>query len=404
MPLPFAIWCASCDNAGIEQYPHPPLRCHYVEDKNLKTGVYNYFVTQTVLYMSELQISLLGIGIAVIVAVYLYNFWLQRQYQRKFGAAFKQQHGDALYHDIASKNLDTLLDGSDPSQHFQADKVRVNVPDEVCSLLDEATDYIVEVFPISLSNSNALAPLWQRRFDFGKNVNACGQNTATAGWEKVISESHVTYSAFRLGLQLANRSGAVSAARLSDFRDLARELGANLQADIIVPDVDEAISRALLLDTFCAEVDQMIGINLLPNGGITLAASEVAQVMQPLGMVLQADGAFHLLDGRGYTLYSLCNIDATPFQHHTFNHMRVKGLTLLLDVPRVEQPAKRFDEMVDLARRLAQELGAMVVDDHRVFLSEASLAQIREQITAIESRMLSADIQPGSAQARRLFA
>jgi FtsZ-interacting cell division protein ZipA len=171
-----------------------------------------------------------------------------------------------------------------------------------------------------------------------------------------------------------------------------------------VPDLDEAATRALQLDAFCAEVDQMIGINLLPNGGITVAASEVARVAQNLEMSLQADGAFHLLDTRGYTLYSLCNIDATPFQHHTFNHMRVKGLTLLLDVPRVLLPVQRFDEMVVLARRLAQDLAAAVVDDHRMVLSDASLARIHGQIAAIEARMLSADIQPGSARARRLFA
>ena len=214
----------------------------------------------------------------------------------------------------------------------------------------------------------------------------------------------MSYSAFRLGMQLADRSGAASAVRLSDFRDLAREIGANLQADLTVPDVEDAVLRAVQLDAFCAEVDQMIGINLLPNGGITLAASEVAQASGQLGMSLQADGAFHLLDTRGYTLYSLCNIDSTPFQHHTFNHMRVKGLTLLLDVPRVEHPANRFDDMVVLARQLAKELGATVVDDHRVILGDTSLAQIREQISAIESRMLAAGIQPGSSQARRLFA
>ena len=353
--------------------------------------------------MSELQISLLGIGIAVIVAVYLYNFWLQRQYQRRFGDAFKQQE-DVLYNAVAQKNLDALMEVAEPVQLSPTEKPRVNAPDEVCNLLDEATDYIVEVIPISMARADALASLWQRRFDFGKNVNACGQNAVTGNWEKVIADSHASYSAFRLGLQLANRSGAASTARLSDFRDLAREIGMHLQAEMTVPDVDDAATRALQLDTFCAEVDQMIGINLLPNGEITLSASEVAQVAQNMGMNLQADGAFHLLDARGFTLYSLCNLDTTPFQHHTFNHMRVKGLTLLLDVPRVEQPAQRFDDMVVLARRLAQDLGAAVVDDHRVILSDASLAQIREQITAIESRMMSGDMPPGSARARRLFA
>lgn len=353
--------------------------------------------------MSELQISLLGIGAAVIVAVYLYNLWLQQQYQRKFGSAFKPQE-DVLYQGGASKNRDTLMEDFESDNHLPTDKVKVNVQDEVCLLLDETTDYIVEIYPIGLASSDALGPLWQRRFDFGKNVNACGLNTATGKWEKVIADSPLTYNVFKLSLQLANRSGAVSAARLSDFRDLVHDIGLHLQADTTVPNVSDAATRALQLDAFCAEVDQMIGINLLPNGDITLSANEVSQATKTRGMNLQADGAFHLLDARGFTLYSLCNVDTTPFQHHTFNHMRVKGLTLLLDVPRVEHPAERFDEMVVLARGLAKELGATVVDDYRVPLSDSSLAKIREQIVAIEDRMLIGDIEPGSARARRLFA
>jgi hypothetical protein len=353
--------------------------------------------------MSELQISLLGIGVAVIVAVYLYNFWLQRQYQRRYGDAFKQ-HEDVLYHGVSSSDPEILAEEVMPAPKIHAEKSRVNAPDEVCSLLDEMTDYVVEIFPVGLVSADALELLWERRFDFGKNVNACGLNVITNSWEKVIAESHVTYSAFRLGLQLANRSGAVTAARLSDFRDLAREIGEHLQAEMTVPEVEYAAARALQLDAFCAEVDQMIGINLLPNGGITVAANEIAQVVEQLGMSLQADGGFHLLDTRGFTLYSLCNVEGTPFQHHTFNHMRVKGLTLLLDVPRVENPVLRFDEMAELARHLAKELGASLVDDHRVVLGAASIAQIREQVAAIDARMHLGDIQPGGARARRLFA
>lgn len=352
--------------------------------------------------MSELQISLLGIGAAVIVVVYLYNFWLQRQYQRRYGDTFKK-HEDALYHNIASEHLETLLEESEPVHKTSVEKTRANAQDEACNLLDEMSDYIVEIFPIGLVNADALEALWERRFDFGKNVNACGQNVTTGNWEKVIADSHVTYSAFKLGLQLANRSGAVTAARLSDFRDLAREIAAHLQAETTIPEVEQAAARALQLDTFCAEVDQMIGINLLPNGGITLGANEVAQVAQQHGMKLQADGTFHLLDTRGYTLYSLCNVESTPFQHHTFNHMRVKGLTLLLDVPRIEKPVQQFDEMVALARDLSVALGASLVDDHRVVLGDVSIAQIRAQVAAIDTRMQLGDIQPGSARARRLF-
>ncbi len=352
--------------------------------------------------MSDLQISLLGIGVAVIVAVYLYNLWLERQYKRHYGDAFRRRE-DALYHGTQSAHFETLTEVVETAKPAPAEKVRGNVANEACELLDEATDFIVEIYPIGLVGADALQPLWQRRFDFGKNVNACGLLAESGSWEKVIAESHVTYSAFRMGLQLSNRSGAVNLARLSDFSDLAREIGAQLQADFTIPDAEEAAARAIELDAFCAELDQMIGLNLLPNGEITLGANEVAEVMQAAGMKLQADGAFHLPDAQGHTIFSVCNVENNPFQHHTFNHMRVKGLTLLLDVPRVEHPVRRFDEMVTFANMLGKELGATVVDDHKAILKESGLAQIREQIELIETRMQAANIEPGSAQARRLF-
>lgn len=354
--------------------------------------------------MSELQISLLAIGIVVVVAVYAYSFWQQRQYRRHFGVAFKPQREDALYHNTAKESAPATLDNAATEPLFPHDGVRTNAADEACMLLDDSTDYIAEIFPERPSSAEALAPLWLRRFDFGKSVNACGQNTATGGWEKVISESSLIYSAFRLGVQLSNRSGAVSKAKLQEFSDIAWSIGEHLHAEVQLPDVSAAAQRAQELDAFCAEVDQMIGLNLLPAGERPLAGSEIARAAELHGLSLQADGAFHLLDTRGLTLFILSNYDNIPFQHHTLNQMRVTGLTLLLDVPRVELPVQHFDEMVGLARSLASELRATVVDDHQVMLKDAALAQIREQIFAIEKRMLSGDVIPGSAQARRLFA
>src|ERR1035437_4720293 len=53
--------------------------------------------------MSELQAALLMIGFGVIVAVYVFGWWQQRRYRRKFGAAFKASHADALYQESGAK-------------------------------------------------------------------------------------------------------------------------------------------------------------------------------------------------------------------------------------------------------------------------------------------------------------
>ena len=371
--------------------------------------------------MSELQVSLLIIGIAVVTAVYGYNWWQQRQYRRRFGAAFQPPREDALYHGatdklateksvdelLAEPAADTLAEEMEhalPIAPLPGEPLRAQQADGVCALLDAATDYITVLSLKSHENARALAPLWQQRFDFGKNVHACGLNVASGTWEKVVAESPLSYSGFKLALQLADRSGAVNETRLADFRDLVRTIAAQLHAEAELPDVASASARALELDSFCAEVDQMIGLNILPNGERKFSGNEIASVAELHGMSLQADGAFHLLDAHGNTLFSLSNYDNVPFQHHTLGQMWVSGLTLLLDVPRVEQPTRSFDEMAVLARQLAMDLRAALVDDHRIALGESGIAQIREQAAAIESRMLSGDITPGGAQARRLFA
>ena len=358
--------------------------------------------------MSELQISLLGIGAVVIVAVYGYSAWQQRQYRRKFGAVFKPQHADALYGNAGQSPAAEQASDSDPlqdeiEQELVAEKPRTSAGDELCSALDTATDYIAVLSSDSPMNAAMLAPLWQQRFDFGKSVNVCGLNPATAAWERVVAESSLSYSSFRLALQLADRNGAVSETRLAGFHDLARGIAQQHQLDATLPDVAEAAARAQQLDAFCVEVDQLIGLNILPGGDRQLAGADIEMVAGMLGLTLEADGAFHLLDGRGHTLFTLASFDNVPFQHHGIKQMRVGGLSLLLDVPRVEQPTRRFEEMVALARRIGSELRASVVDDHRVTLSEAAIALIREQVATIEKKLLDYPITPGSAQARLLF-
>ena len=352
--------------------------------------------------MSELQIGLLSIGILLVAAVYLYGFWQQRGLRKKFGSAGRSSRED-IQHQSNIKAADALLD-EEVSALGNHEPQRATSGDEICGLIDAKTDYVVLIKLKAPLTSDAFAPLWEQRFDFGKAVNACGLNAGTGIWERLIPESIPAYSEFKIGLQLADRSGAVSDTRLTNFHDILRDISAQLNSEIVLPPIADAIKQAKALDEFCAEVDNLIGLNIMPGGDRLLFGSEIAQVAERRGLSLQSNGAFDLLSEHGLTLFSLGNMDGTPFQHHTLTQVRVKGLTLLLDVPRVESPSYRFDEMAILARDLAMDLRAGLVDDHRVSLGDTAIAQIREQVAAIEARMQAGKIVPGSALALRLFA
>lgn len=372
--------------------------------------------------MSELQVALLAIGFAAIVAVYAFGWWQQRQHRRKFGASFRASQADALYQESDAKPdertrqafspemvevvlNDAMHDGGDAAGMQPVEESgATTLLDESCALLDTCSDFIIELHLDEPGPPAVLDGLWQRKFDFGKPVHVCGLTLGAERWERAIAESKVLYARFRIALQLVDRGGAVSAAKLVEFRDLVLGLAKNIKADASVPDVNEIQRHAVELDQFCAEVDQMVGINLVPPGERLLSGKKIAQAAALQGMTLESDGAFHLLDARGRSLFTLINQDAKPFHVHTLEAFRTAGITLLLDVPRTLNPVAQFDLMTRIAHEFARELQTNLVDDHLVVLSDSGLALIRTRIAGIETKMRDNGIVPGSGQARRLFA
>jgi FtsZ-interacting cell division protein ZipA len=370
--------------------------------------------------MSELQASLLAIGFGVIVAVYAFGWWQQRHYRRKFGSAFKASQADALYQESGTRpagkvkqSASTAIADEIKDEAIIPDVAIAEVPDvalpaanlldDSCSLLNVRSDFLIELHLAEASPAAVLDGLWHRKFDFGKPVQVCGLTLGTKRWERAIAESHTLYERFRIALQLVDRSGAISAAKLADFRDLVLGISIRINADTTIPDIQETFQQAVDLDAICAEVDQMVGINLVPPGDRLIPATKIVQAAARQNMTLEADGAFHLLNAHKQSMFSLSNQNSVPFQQHTLGTFSTAGITLLLDVPRVENPGNQFDQMMHVARELAKELQVNVVDDHRVVLSDNGIALIRTQIAEVDAKMRTQDITPGSAQARRLF-
>lgn len=364
--------------------------------------------------MSELQTALLLIGVVVMVAVYGYGWWQQRRLSRKFGATFKANHADALYHaapaeSVVEHRLDEPVVVDEPPRMVveptavQAVNVVPSVLDESCALLDRRSDFMIELELAEPANGAVLDGFWQRKFDFGKAVHVCGLTLHTQRWERVIAEGQTLYVSLRVALQLVDRGGIISVTKLADFRDLVASLAKQIHAEIRVDDLPASHAQAVELDALCAEVDQMVGINLVPPRERLLLASRIAEAAAVQGMRLESDGAFHLFDEQGLSVFSLINQDNQPFLHHTLATASSAGITLLLDVPRVAEPAARFDAMTQVAHALARELQLNLVDDQRVVLRDSGLEHIRMQITAVENKMRANGLLPGSAQARRLF-
>ena len=79
------------------------------------------------------------------------------------------------------------------------------------------------------------------------------------------------------------------------------------------------------------------------------------------------------------------------------------GVVFILDVPRVADPVRVFDQMRLAAKRMTHNLDCVLVDDNRRALTDASLGAIRGQVQATAAALRAAHIDPGGPRALRLF-
>jgi len=357
--------------------------------------------------MSDLQLSLLVIGAVVVGAVYLYNWLQERRYRRSLGQAFGTSHDDVLLKAgvesaRADGRLEPLIVPAEPETPEPARRAPRGGA-EAADGFDPLLDFVAEVEAETPLSESAIGEFASQASAFGKPARMAGFDPQTGTWAEIGRGEGGLYPRLRVALQLVNRSGPVSAAQLSAFCDVVKVCADRIPGAVTFPDVNSALKRARDLDAFCAGVDIAVGVNVVAEGGSMFSGARIRELAQAAGFRLEPDGVFHFTDAQHRTLFTLDNHEPAPFLPERVRALSTKGLTLLLDVPRVTAGGEVLNRMIEIANELAAALGGQLVDDNRVALTEAGLAAIREQVRTIQASMDARGIPAGGPRALRLF-
>lgn len=267
---------------------------------------------------------------------------------------------------------------------------------------DELIEYRVRLGCDSVL-ANVFADAFNRSRTLGKAVRWTGLPVAAAEWEDVQPWRDVLYQQVIVTMQLADRNGAAHEEELSALCAVLQNVAQTHHLRIACDDVGEALDRAQALDRFCVDVDVLIGLNVVARGEGAVNLARIVHEAESNGMVLGVDGVFQLLDSRGEQLYALCNHDAEPFSVEIIEGQISQGVTLQFDVPRVPDGLKVFDGMVGFGRKLANEVGGILVDDNLRPLTDTGIEKIRSQLVQLYERMEARGVPSGSRRALRLF-
>jgi hypothetical protein len=356
--------------------------------------------------MSDLQISLLIIGAVVVAGVYLFNWFQERRFRRRLGAAFDEERPDVLLEPAEAPVGRVEPQLSWTGTGTLPDEAREAQPAATADLppsFDADSEYVAVIDGVAAIPQAALDEVLTRLTACGKPCRAAVLRTAAGAWQEAVRGGADHYVKAAFALQLVNRSGSVTAAQLAMFCDAVRNGAARVSAVAACPDTQAALKRARELDAFCSEVDIAIGVNIVAADGQTFTGQRIRSLAEAAGFKLEPDGLFHFRNDERHTLFTIDNHEPAPFFPEQVNRITTTGVTLLLDVPRVADGPAALDRMLELGRGLARALGGRLVDDNRVPLNEAGVARIRQQLADISSRMAAFGIEAGGPRALRLF-
>jgi hypothetical protein len=268
--------------------------------------------------------------------------------------------------------------------------------------LDPEAECIITLQPARPVAAGALAAGLHARL--GKPLRWLGRAGPGMPWQVLTAETPGTFTEIAACLLLADRAGAVTRPLVDRFVRLVGEIAATLPAAFVPPDVQYETDRAEALDRICADLDVQIGLTVLKPGPGTIAGTRLRGVAEAAGFRLSDNGRFDWIqEDTGLVLYSLQNYRSEPFTADSLRMTSTPGAVFILDVPRVSDPVRVFDQMKLAAKRMTMTLDASLVDDNRRPLDDAALAAIRQQVQATAAALKEINVVPGSPRALALF-
>jgi len=363
--------------------------------------------------MSSLTVALAILGGLVLAAVVGYNAWTSHRNAPRQPDARNTPSPEP--DDVPQENREPVLH-VDPHKVASAERheplfdpaLPAPSPMPVQSAerrggLDPLIDVIA---PISLeglaSGDAAIAAMPATRRAGSKPVAIEGLNEHTGAWEPAVQGQR--YSAFQVGVQLANRTGALNEIEYSEFVVKAQAFADAVNGAPEFPEMLDEVARARELDQFASSHDAQLSFVLRARhaawspGYVQQNAARLGFVpgMIPGRMVLPA-AELGLPPILGLSFDTQAALADDPAQS------AIRQLSISLDVPQVDRAEKPFERMRDTASALARDMDGIVTDSDGQPLRDETMDAIGVDLEQLYDTLDARDLSAGSPLARRLF-
>ncbi len=409
--------------------------------------------------MPDLQIILILLGFIIIAGVVVYNWRQEKQLRDTIRNDFLSPHKDVLTDDAET---DVLVD-----QTLEAETTIADIPlaDEMPSVkavdiaapetpevavapvlaVEEVEPLVVEEtseepstetmasqeeMPATETPSMSLPDELNAQIDFTAVLTAANSISGqalhvmvkdilkelgaivmqhgldkTGIWHRIDDRSsqNDVFETIACSLQLVDRRGPVAKPLINKFEYAVEAIGLEFDATITWQGEGDVVQRAVELDQFCIEVDQLVSVHVL-QGDTPIHGTKFRGMAEANDLKLR-HGKFYCVDSENPDLdkFVLSSADEQPFSSEWLRQNVVRGIVFQVEIPKVKNVELVFNQMIIVAQKMADRLGANMVDGNKNPLGDVKIDAIKQQLKVISSKMSARGIAAGSASSMRLF-
>lgn len=218
-----------------------------------------------------------------------------------------------------------------------------------------------------------------------------------------VDVSALTFKQATCSLQLADRGGPAAKNVLNKFQFAVESMGLELNAHVEWQGSGDVLQRAIEIDQFCIEVDQLINIHVAQDE-VPIHGTKFRGLAEASGMTLSDDGKFYYQDtAHKSPLFTAIEANNQAFTAESLRNSVLKAITFQLEIPKVPNCEQAFNQMILVAQKLSSSLNASLVDDNQKPLGDLQIEKIRQQLKVIHATMVARGVMPGSPASMRLF-
>ncbi|AGF47033.1 membrane protein [Candidatus Kinetoplastibacterium desouzaii TCC079E] len=200
----------------------------------------------------------------------------------------------------------------------------------------------------------------------------------------------------KIVVALASRNGPISYEDWSYAYDISDSISSIFGSEFVCPSYKTVLSKGMQLDKLCSSIDAYFSLNLIMENAF--GYNELIDIVSEFDFI-RFENESIFLDNEDYCIF-LSRDDGLGLNEPLNIHNIV---SFTLDVPRSINDERLFLNFFTLVKKISECMGAKIVDDSGMVLSEDYIESIEDQLQSILEILEKNGFKAGSYRAKRIF-